>query len=121
MPDTLEELQEQIRNGDYRYINHLNFYNKRIRGSNPYWRQEKSKLYTWINYHIKEGNGAPMFFITLSCAEHYWPDIIHLLKERMMLAGEDTSTCYVGSQKLGKIINEYAIVVQEYFEHRVEI
>jgi hypothetical protein len=121
MPDTLEELQEQIRNGDYRYINHLNFYNKRIRGSNPYWRQEKSKLYTWINYHIKEGNGAPMFFITLSCAEHYWPDIIHLLKERMMLAGEDTSTCYVGSPKLGKIINEYAIVVQEYFERRVEI
>ena len=66
------------------------------------------------------GHGPPMFFITLSCAEYYWPDIIRLIKERTDIAGEDSSNCYVGSPTLSKILNEYSLVVQEYFQARVE-
>jgi hypothetical protein len=43
------------------------------------------------------------------------------LKERLELAGDDASQCYVGSPKLSQILNDYAIVVQEYFQKRVEL
>lgn len=60
-----------------------------------------------------------MFFITLSCAEYFWPDIIDLLKERMKLAGDDHNKCYLNSPHLVQIVNDYSIVVQEYFQNRV--
>lgn len=119
-PTTLQELQESVIAGDNKFINNLTFYNKRIPGSNPYWIAKKAELYTWINHHVRMGRGAPMFFITLSCAEYYWPDLISLVKERMELAGEDSSECRQGSPKLVQIMNDYAIVVQEYFQKRVE-
>jgi hypothetical protein len=78
-------------------------------------------LYTWINHHVEKGNGAPSYFITLSCCEHYWSDIILLIKERLKLAGKDESECYVGSPKMSQLLNDYAIVLQEYFQKQVEI
>ena len=118
-PETLEDLQEKIRSGDTTFINSLTYWNKRVKGSTAYWYQKRSELYTWINHHVEMGNGAPLFFITLSCAEHYWPDIIALIKERLSIAGEDSSMCYVGSPKLAQYLNDYTIVVQEYFQKRV--
>jgi hypothetical protein len=120
-PETLEELQETIVKGDTRFVNQLTYFSKCVKGSSPYWFQKRSELYTWINSHVEKGNGAPTMFITLSCGEYYWPDIIELLQERMKMAGEDPSTCYAGSPQLSKILNEYSIVVQEYFQKRVEI
>ncbi len=61
-----------------------------------------------------------MFFITLSCAEHHWADIVKLIRERIEIAGGNPSECYLGSDKLGKFLNDYCIVVQEYFQLRVE-
>ena len=60
-----------------------------------------------------------MFFITLSCAQNYWPDISALVKKRMKLAGDQNEDCFVGSPKLSAILNDYFLVVQEYFQHRV--
>jgi hypothetical protein len=86
-----------------------------------FWHSKRQELYTWINHHVEKGNGAPSYFITLSCCEHYWSDIILLIKERLKLAGKDESECYVGSPKMSQLLNDYAIVVQEYFQKRVEI
>ncbi len=61
-----------------------------------------------------------MFFITLSCAEYFWADVIDLLRERLELAGIDTSDCKPGSKKLVEIVNDYTIVIQEYFQLRTE-
>lgn len=119
-PPTLQDLQESVINGDNKFINNLTFYNKRIPGSTPYWNCKRSELFTWINHHVKMGRGAPMFFITLSCAEYYWPDLISLVKERMLISGDDSSQCYQGSPKLVQIMNQYSIVVQEYFQNRVK-
>ena len=118
-PDTLEELKQKIQEGDTSFINSLTYYNKRVIGSNSYWNQKRSEVYSWINHHIEVGNGAPTFFITLSCAEYYWPDIAHHLKDRLDLAGIDSSQCYVGAPGFSKIVNDHAIVVQEYFQCRV--
>ena len=120
-PQTLEELKETIKGGDLSFVNRLNYFNRMIKGSTAFWYAKRQELYSWINYHVEQGHGAPTFFITLSCGEYYWPDIIRLLKERLDIAGEDSSGCYVGSPKLSKILNEYSIVVQEYFQKRVAL
>ena len=75
-PESLEELKQSINDGDTRFVNSLTYFNKRITGSSPYWFQKRSQLYSWINQHVELGNGAPSFFITLSCAEYFWPDIV---------------------------------------------
>ena len=120
-PDTLEDLKEEIAKGNTSFVNSLTYYNRRIKGGTAYWTQKRSEVYSWMHHHVERGHGAPTFFITLSCAEYYWPDIIKLLKERMELAGEDSTHCRVGSPKLSQIVNDYAIVIQEYFQERVEI
>ena len=115
-PDNLDDLKKSIEDGDLLFINSLTYYNKRVKGSSPYWFQKRSEVYAWINHHVEMGHGAPMFFITLTCAEYFWPDIIDLLKQRIDIAGGDASECYVGSPHLSRILNEYTIVVQEYFQ-----
>ena len=37
------------------------------------------------------------------------------------MAGRSSTECYVGSEKMPKLLNEFSIVVQEYFQKRVEI
>ena len=119
LPETLSEVQDKIREGDMSFINSLSYYNRSIRGSYPYWFKKRCELYQWINHHVEIGNGPPTMFITLSCAEYLWADVIDKIKERMEIAKEDTSECYIGSPKLHGIVNDYAIVVQEYFQKRV--
>jgi hypothetical protein len=57
----------------------------------------RAELYSSINHHVKEGNGMPNFFITLSCAEYFWPDVLRLLNERLKIAGHanDVSTNFI--------------------------
>ena len=119
-PDTLDELKEAIKDGDTSFVNSLTYYNKRIKGSAPYWLQKRSEVYTWINHHVEAGHGAPTYFITLSCAEYFWADVIDLLRDRLVIAKIDPNDCKVGSPKLVQIANDYAVVIQEYFQLRVE-
>ena len=120
-PENLEDLKSQIEAGNTSFINRITHCNQNIKGSTPYWHKKRSELYNWINYHVQEGNGPPMFFITLSCAEHHWPDIIALVKERMEIAGENSDMCHVGSPKLSSILNAHTLVVQEHFQKRVNL
>lgn len=103
-PDTLEGLKQSIRDGDLRFVTNLSFYSKRITGSSSYWVQKRSEVYAWINHHLAVGNGIPSLFITLSCAEYYWHDIVRLLRERLDIAGKDSSGCYVGSPKVSVVL-----------------
>jgi Helitron helicase-like domain at N-terminus len=121
VPDTLDELKETIKNGDTRFVNNLTYWNKRIKGSSPYWHQKKSEVYSWINHHVEMGHGPPTYFITLSCAEYFWPDVIDLLKNRLQIAGLKEDECHLGSPKLIQLVNDYTIVIQEYFQKRTEI
>lgn len=57
-------------------------------------------------------------FITLSCAEYFWPDIKRLLKERLKYTDVDTDA---PDFNYLKATNDYTLVVQEYFQQRVEI
>ena len=118
-PETLAGLKEQIENGNTSFVNSLTYYNKRVKGSNSYWAHKRSEVYTWINHHVECGNGAPMFFITLSCAEYYWADIEEIIKDRMEQAGLDSTSCKIGHPGFSQLVNDYSVVVQEYFQERV--
>lgn len=118
-PDTLEELQEEVKNGNTRFVNNLTYFNRRVHGSDAYWRHKRSEVYSWINHHVEVGNGAPMFFITLSCAEYFWADVVDLLRDRLQIAGLDPSQCKIGGPGFVQMVNDYSIVIQEYFQERV--
>ncbi len=57
----------------------LRHFARNIRGGDNFWRSKTEDLKHWITHHIAHGNGPPTFFITLSCAENWWPDLKRLL------------------------------------------
>jgi hypothetical protein len=58
-----------------------------------------SEVYTWMNHHVEAGHGPPNLFITLSCAEYYWPDVLCLIKTRMEIAKDvRAAECHHGSK-----------------------
>lgn len=133
-PKSLDELKKQLEDGNSSFVNKLMFYSKRISGSTAYWRYMRSRLYTWINYHVAQGHGPPNVFMTLSCAEYFWPDMIRLLEERVWIAegrhrngpgakvdrNGDAIDLTTDTKARNKAVNDYAAVVQEFFINRTE-
>ena len=115
-PQTLDELKEEILQGNLSWVDRLAYFSLHVKGSPGYWRTKRSEVYSWINHHIEVGNGPPSFFITLSCAEHYWPDIQRLIQNRFDCVGLSTPK---SSQHT--LVNDYALITQEYFQQRVTI
>ena len=73
-------------------------------------------MHAWISHHVEQNHGPPSFFITLSCAEYHWKDIERLIAnhcEKGLLDIPDMK------QRQAAIVNEFTIVVQEYFHARV--
>jgi hypothetical protein len=86
-PPTVQELKKQLQKKDTRYINMLRYFARNIKGSDNYWRSKTDDLEHWINHHVVIGHGPPTFFITLSCAENWWPDLRRLLSQLESFAG----------------------------------
>jgi hypothetical protein len=116
---TIEELQDRIAEGDTSCIDKLLYFSKNIPGSSAYWRGKKSELYSWINHHIEQGRGAPTVFLTLSCAEYFWPDLKRLLEETIYKCEGKKIDLDLNHNELNKALNNYCIVVQEFFHLRV--
>ena len=82
---------------------------------------KKDEVHSWIRHHVEAGHGPPTFFITLSCAEYYWPDIFRLLQDRLQYTSEKDMSEEDIKKNLVQLVNQYAIVVQEYFERKVQV
>ena len=82
-PETLNDLKRQISNKDFSFVRKLQYFCAKMKGSDSYWRQKRHELTSWINYHIEQKNGPPTLFITLSCAENWWPDLQRLIDDRL--------------------------------------
>ena len=120
---SLKELQESVDTNTCKWIRKLMYFSSSIKGSSSYWRQQRKQIHTWIDHHVAKGKGPPTLFITLSCAEYYWKDIARLLKERFNWRGiknplhppdED------GRINTVRNVNDFTIVVQEYFQRRIK-
>ena len=51
-PPIVEELKQQIKNGDFAFISKLRYYLQSIRGSDKFWRNKTNELRSWIDYHV---------------------------------------------------------------------
>ena len=87
-PQTLEELVQRLETGDNTFVEQLQYFSGKVEGSDAYWRKMKAQVYSWINYHVEVGNGPPNLFMTLSCAEYFWPDLNRLIEERTCISNE---------------------------------
>jgi hypothetical protein len=67
---------------------------------------------------VEPGNGAPSWFVTLSCAEYHWQDIEKLLNSRRKIAGDPPISLKIVTENV-RAVNDYSIVIQEYFQARV--
>lgn len=133
-PRTIDALKEQLRKGDSSFVSKIMFFSKKTRGTDSYWRHKRAELYNWIHYHIAAGNGAPNVFLTLSCAEYFWADMIRLLEERVWMSeggclNGKGQRCHVNGSVIdfstnitarNKAVNDYSIVVQEFFIKRLQ-
>ena len=133
IPNSLSDLKEKIAQGDDSFVSKLAYFGKTTTGSSAYWRFKKSELFTWINHHVSVGHGAPTVFMTLSCAEFHWPDLIRVLEKRIWIASNrridkegkmlDSSGRLINLMSdptaLNKAVNDYSIIVQEFFQIRV--
>lgn len=116
-PQTLDVLKEKLAEGDLSWLHSISYFSHRVTGSSAYWRARRSDVFSWINYHLEQKHGPPSFFITLSCAEYHWKDIERLITDRC-IKGEVSPPDF--SKGRAGIINDYSIVVQEYFQMRVQ-
>jgi hypothetical protein len=85
-PPAVQELQRQILQKNCRYINMLRYFAQNIKGSDNYWRSRTDNIEQWINHHVSRGYGPSTIFITLSCAENWWPDLQRLLYQLEKIA-----------------------------------
>jgi hypothetical protein len=102
----------------------LRHFARNIRGSDNFWRSNTKDLKNWITYHIARGNGPPMFFITLSCTENWWPDLKLLLGQL-----DENAKNYPRAEAIrngGKIsmanaARRYPLYVNEFFMKRAKL
>jgi hypothetical protein len=111
----METLKENLRNNDTKFIEKLQSFARFVPGSDSYWRNKRADLVSWKVHHVEEGNGPPSLLITLSCAEYHWKDIEIVLYKRRSIVGEPPLTLESITEKV-KAINDYSIVIQEYFQ-----
>jgi hypothetical protein len=65
----------------------LRYFARNIKGSDDSWRACTDDLEQWINHHVGRGHGPPTFFVTLSCAKNWWPDLRHLVYQFEVIGG----------------------------------
>lgn len=127
-PPSIEDLQEDLRKGDSSFINKLQYFSEGIRGSDGYWRNKTKELEGWINHHVAEGHGPPTFFITLSCAENWWPDLKRLMIDLESNAGnkDEVKLLQQGETEAGfaamtKAVKRWPLYVNEFFMTRANL
>jgi len=119
-PPTLDSLHQDLKEGDNSFIDKLMYFGKVVPGSAAYWRSKKAELYSWINHHVELGRGAPNIFLTLSCAEYFWPDLKRLLEDTILECEGRRIDLTLNHNELNRALNDYTTVVQEFFHVRVE-
>lgn len=117
-PQTLDDLKCEIQAGNTAWIDQITYFSNRISGTPSYWRLKRSQVYSWINFHIEQNHGPPTLFITLSCAEYFWPDVQRLIKERFSIVKMKIPSL---DKNYVQTVNDYTLIVQELFQKRVEL
>ena len=122
-PPTVEELKHQICNGLSTFISKLRYYSQSIRGTDGFWRNKRNELCAWIDYHVSNRHGPPTHFITLTCAENWWPDLCDIYADMEAIAGQTAESELLRKgnlQAMSKAARKYSFYVNEYFLQRMK-
>ena len=120
---TLEEMKTQIRNGDFTFVSKLRYIASKIKGTDGFWRGKAHELRSWIDYHVANQNGPPTHFITLTCAENWWPDLQDIYADIEEMAGRhsEASLLRTGDSKaMGRAARRNPMYVNQYFMFRAK-
>lgn len=123
-PPTVEELKDQVHNGDFTNINKLRYLARGIRGCDSFWRAKTEELESWIDYHISRGHGPPTLFMTFSCAENWWPDLRRLMIQLEREANNPTHATLLeaNDQKAMKTsVKRFSLYVNDFFMKRSKV
>jgi hypothetical protein len=115
---TVDEIAEEIKNGNTQWIEKISFFANNIKGSSNYWRSRCNEVYTWISYHVSKGRGPPNFFMTFSCAEYWWEELQTLIIDRFQCCGLEPPE--ITDLTKVRLINEFTIITQEFFEKKMD-
>lgn len=123
-PPTVEDLKRQVANGNTKYIDMLRYYSgTNSRGTDSYWRGKTEELRTWIDYHVAQGNGPPTIFLTLSCAENWWPELTELIADMEDQCGNTSQAKSVRENNFTEIcisVKRYPLLVNQFFLMRTK-
>lgn len=125
---SVEQIKEEIENGNFKTVSKIqNFASQKIRGCDGWWRSKKHELDSWIAYHLDKGHGPPTLFMTFSCAEYWWKDLLLFLQKRIENTEDE---CYIETLKQGsdkekreiqaKLVDKYVASVQIFFQERLD-
>ena len=76
---SINELLENLNNDDDSVPRKIISMGKNLPNTDPYWRNEKTKLDALCTFRAKEFGDMPVYFDTNSCAEFHWKPLHTLL------------------------------------------
>ena len=126
---SVEDVQEQIKEGNTDFVKKIiNFAGTKLRGSDAWWRYRRHELNSWISYHLKEGHGPPTLFMTFSCAEYWWDDMLTVLFDRVQDTNDKDKVILCKRNPTSKeaieakcyLVDTYTAIIQEYFQLRLD-
>ncbi|GFH43542.1 hypothetical protein CTEN210_00015 [Chaetoceros tenuissimus] len=125
---TVDDIKEEIENGNFSTVGKIqNFAAQKIRGSDGWWRSRKHELDSWVAYHLDKGHGPPTLFMTFSCAEYWWNDLLHFLKKKIMNTEDEhlLQSLEEGDEESqrkiqAKLVDKYTASVQVFFQEKLD-
>ncbi len=102
----------------------LRYFARNIKGSDNYWRACTDDLEQWINHHVGRGHGSPTFFITLSCAKNWWPDLQRLLYQLEFIGGNHVKAQAIkhGCRKaMSNAGRKFPLYINDFFMKRANL
>jgi hypothetical protein len=101
----------------------LRHFSRNIKGGDNFWRRKTEDLKHWITHHVARGHGPPTFFLTLSCAENWWPDLKRWLTQLAEKAKNYTQAASIRNGcriAMANAARRYSLYVNEFFMKRAK-
>lgn len=125
---TVDDIKEEIENGNFSTVGKIqNFAAQKIRGSDGWWRSRKHELDSWVAHHLDKGHGPPTLFMTFSCAEYWWSDLLNFLKKRIINTEDEhlLQSLEKGDEATkrkiqAKLVDKYTASVQVFFQEKLD-
>ena len=110
------EMQDKLRAGDHTFLDRLRrFGGGVLRGTDAYWSERSDDVDAWLHYHVEQGSGVPTLFVTGSCAEFHWPELLDRIEGRVYIAPGESTDLREDSTRRYQAVQDYPLLAQEFF------